>query len=103
MQALGARHAEAPRLRETTRLKEIRHAHTERVGDSPQRGNARAGAASLDLAQEALTETSALRDVAQRASARNANRPETPADIDFTRNLTHARRQRGPLRAIKEE
>ena len=60
------------------------------------------GATSLDLAQEALAETGALGDVAQRASARNADRPETLADIDFTRNLTHARRQRAPSEPSKK-
>ena len=83
-------------LREPTRLKEISHAHTERLGDPPQRGDARTGAAPLDLAEKALAQAGALGDLAQGASPGDPNRAQALADIDLTRHLGDARRHRSP-------
>jgi hypothetical protein len=67
----------------TARVEEIGDAHTEGAGDAPQRGDARARATALDLAQEAFTDARAIGDRPKRRPAKAADVTEPLADVDF--------------------
>jgi hypothetical protein len=92
-QPLRAEHAEGERRsivasehlgsRRPPRIEQVGHSHTECAGDPAERRDARARPAPLDLAQEALAHTRALRDRPQRGASQAANVSQALADVDF--------------------
>src|SRR5207249_1869794 len=71
---------EDSRPRQAGGLEQVGDRHAERVRDAPQRSDARARPAALDLAQEAFAEARALRNRPQRAPPKPAKRPKALAD-----------------------
>ena len=82
---------EDARPRRSARLEQVGDADTERPGDPAERGDARAGLAPLDLAEEALADAGSVGDRLQRRPPRPADRAQPLADVDLGDRFGRAR------------
>ena len=87
--------------RRPARVEQVGDAHAEGTGDPSERRDARARAAALDLAQEALADAGALRDRPERRAPEAANVPQSLADVDFDSSFGRAGRDQISLDPVE--
>jgi len=92
---------ENPGLRRPARIEQVGDAHTERAGDPPERRDARAGSAPLDLAQKTFADPGALGDRSKRRAPKAPNVPQALADIDFGSSFGRAGRDQISLDPVE--